>query len=79
MDCRICKIKTNETNRRTSIFDYKTVVCRQCYVAEQIAHTSNDPEVRDIAHFAHVIKDFKLWKLLVLDHRVESEECCDAM
>ena len=55
------------------------MICRQCYVAEQIAHTSNDPEIRDVVHFSYVIKDFKLWKLVVLDHRAEAEECCDAM
>ena len=79
MDCRICKDKINTSNRRTSIFDYETVVCRQCYVAEQIAHANKDPKIRDVVHFAHVIKDFKLWKLVVLDHRVEAEEYCDAM
>ena len=66
-------------NRRTSIFDHKTTICRQCYIAEQIAHTSNDPEIRDVVHFAYVIKDFESWKLVVLGHRAEAEEYCDAM
>ena len=79
MDCRICKDKIGTSDRRTSIFDYKTTICRQCYIAEQIAHTSKDPETRDVVHFAHVIKDFKIWRLVVLDHRAEAEEYCDAM
>lgn len=79
MDCKICKDKISESNRRTSIFDYKTTICRQCYIAEQIAHTSNNPEIRDVVHFSYVIKDFESWKLVVLDHRAEAEECCDAM
>ena len=79
MNCRICKDKITKENRRISIFDYETIICRQCNIAEQIAHTSKRPEVRDVVHFAHVIKDFELWKLVVSDHRMEAEECCDAM
>ncbi len=79
MNCKICKDKITKENRRISIFDYETIICRQCNIAEQIAHTSKQPEVRDVVHFAHVIKDFELWKLVVRDHRREAEECCDAM
>ena len=79
MNCRICKDKINKENRRISIFDYETIICKQCYIAEQIAHTNKQTEVRDVVHFAYVIKDFELWKLVVKDHRIEAEEYCDAM
>ena len=54
----------NNTNKRTSIFDHETIVCRTCYVAEQLAKTSKDKETRDVVHFAHIIKTLVFGKVL---------------
>lgn len=79
MDCKICNIKINNTNKRTSIFDHETIVCRTCYVAEQLAKTSKDSQTRDVVHFAYVVKDFGLWKSVVLLHANEASELNSVM
>lgn len=79
MDCNICNIKINNINKRTSIFDHETIICRTCYVAEQLAKTSTDAQTRDVVHFAHIIKDFDLWKSVVLQHTNEAFEFTSVM
>ena len=83
MICRICKTKFDENDVAKqaviSAFDDESKICRICKMTEEVIRTDSNERTRHEVHFAYVVKDFKLWRTVVMLNRGYGEECLEML
>ena len=83
MSCRICKTKFNNDDVAKqaviSAFDDKSKICRICKMTEEVIRTDSNERIRHEVHFAYTVKNFNLWRRVVLLNRGHGEECLEAL
>jgi|APSaa5957512535_1039671.scaffolds.fasta_scaffold00894_24 hypothetical protein len=83
MNCRICKTKFNNNDVAKqaviSAFDDESKICRPCKMTEEVIRTDSDERIRHEVHFAYTVKNFKLWRKVVLLNRGHGEECLEEL
>ena len=78
-NCKICytflnKKDEEDTKEMDSCFNEEIKICPKCYTAEQLVLITKDPDEKAKISFAKIIKSFDIWRELVLEHMIQSEE-----
>jgi len=83
MSCKICKTKFNNDDVAQqaviSAFDDLSMICRACRMTEEYIRTDSNERTRHEAHFAYTVKNFNLWRTMVLLNRGYGEECLEVL
>ena len=83
MNCRICKTKFNNNDVAIhaviSAFADESNISTPCKMPEEVIRTDSDERIRHEVHFAYTVKNFKLWRKVVLLNRGHGEECLEEL